>query len=55
MFDENTRYKIMFVFILKMFVGLLSVWALASFSELLASNSQEPIKYVFLSIYCQCQ
>ena len=44
----------MFVFILKMFVGLLSVCALASFSELLASN-KEPIKCVFLSIYCQCQ
>ena len=44
MFNEKTRYKIMFGFIKKMFIGLSSPCTRGSFGESLAFNSKGHIK-----------
>ena len=46
---KKTWYKLLFEFIKKMFVGLLSVFTLGSFDESLVSNLKGPMKCVSLN------
>ena len=45
----KTRYKIMFGFILKMFIGLASACTIGFFGNSVAFNSEEPMKCVSLN------
>ena len=47
--NKKTRYKIMFGFIKKMFIGLLSAWTTGEFGESLVFDSKRPIKCVSLN------
>ena len=47
---KETRYKMMFVFIKKMLIGLSSACTIGSFGASLASNRKEPIKCVSRNI-----